>query len=196
MGAEVTTLLTDFKVITPEIVAQSTSKAKRKKAASLEPSHIEQKTDAPPAKKKAKKAPMKPQNTLDNQLPPPITFQTILRVEKPPPPVAGKAKASAKPTYLEMEPFQFTITGTFAEFLDNIAKTLPCPRNNLVTQGMQWKMEKPKNADPHPLNSEVGFKSIIDKVSAAQNKDRTIILFIKPPAKPVPDERVSPSLSY
>ena len=69
MGAEVTTLLTDFKVITLEIIAQSTSKAKCKKAVSLEPSHIEQKTDAPPAKKKAKKAPMKPQNILDDQLP-------------------------------------------------------------------------------------------------------------------------------
>ena len=129
-------------------------------------------------------------DALDPNASPAIGFKTILRVEKPPPPLASKQKSS-KPSYLKLEPFEFTTIGTFVEYLDAIAHALPCPRNNLVTTGMLWKMEKPKTADPHPLTTDAGFKALIEKVSTQKVGDRTIILYVKPPMKPVIDERVS-----
>jgi len=147
--------------------------------------------EATPAAKKPKRNVTAPKATApDNSTASPITFKTIIRVEKPLP-LSGKGKTPTKPTYLELEPFEFSTTGSFNEYLNAVAIALPCPRLNLVTTGMQWKPEKPKNADPHPLSSAIGFKSIIDKISVSKPSERTVILFTKPPLKPIPDERVS-----
>jgi hypothetical protein len=154
------------------------------------------KPDAPstkvtkPARKKKKAEAQLVTDTLDHDTTPCIGFKTILQVEKPPSLLALKQKSS-KPSYLELEPFEFTTIGTFAEYLDTIAHALPCPQSNLVTTGMLWKMEKPKTADPHPLMTNAGFKALIEKVSTQKAGDRIIILYLKPPMKPISDERVS-----
>jgi hypothetical protein len=177
--------LAGFKIMTPETIARKNGKKRP-----AEPSDTT--TDTPstkPARKK-KKAEAQLADVADPDASPAIVFKTILRVEKPPPSLGSKQK-SLKPSYLELEPFEFTTIGTFAEFLDAIARALPCPRNNLVTTGMLWKTEKPKTADPHPLTTDAGFKALIEKVSTQKVGDRTIILHVKPPMKPINDERVS-----
>jgi hypothetical protein len=179
--------LAGFKIITPETIARKNGKKRP-----AEPSDTT--TDTPstkPARKK-KKAEAQLADVSDPDASPAISFKTILRVEKPPPSLGSKQKSS-KPSHLELEPFKFTTADTFAEYLDAIAHALPCPRNNLVTTGMLWKTEKPKTADPHPLTTDAGFKALIEKVSTQKVGDRTIILYVKPPMKPINDERVSSS---
>jgi hypothetical protein len=177
--------LTGFKVITSETIARK-NHTKR----TAEPTDMT--TDAPSAKpaRKRKKVEAQPADVSDPDHSPAIGFKTIWRVEKPPPPLASRQKSS-KPSYLELEPFEFTTIGTFVEYLDAITHALPCPRNNLVTTGMLWKTEKPKTADPHPLTTDAGFKALIEKVSTQKVGDQMIILYMKPPMKPVVDERVS-----
>jgi hypothetical protein len=72
--------------------------------------------EATPAAKKPKRNITAPKATVsDNSTTSPVTFKTFIHVEKPLS-LSGKGKTLTKPTYLELEPFEFSTTGSFDEY--------------------------------------------------------------------------------
>ncbi|KAF8576350.1 hypothetical protein K439DRAFT_1664659 [Ramaria rubella] len=58
-------------------------------------------------------------------------------------------------------PAMFSITTAFHEFLLELARSTPCPREALVVQSLTWRPEKPKDAPERSLSSEHGYAALI-----------------------------------
>jgi hypothetical protein len=166
-----------FKVFTPETIGQDLHKWDLSKAVNID----SMPNDAPQPKKMKTKAMRGHKATPNDTSALPVSFKTIIFIKKNVPPVSAKQKLAAKPAFHELEPFEFTTDRSFPDYLDTVAATLPCPHHHLVTTRMQWKSEKPKNTDSHPLTSAIGFKSLVNKMLGAKVNDWMIILFVKPP---------------
>ena len=193
-------------VSNPEIVAkkakakQAKERAAAKKALAQDIGKRKQKdvdvdsgeTDAGSPHKKARKARESKRkgttdvNTDDDGDKPAFAISAYIHVLRqtvtsaPPKPCAKKPEDE----YLQRGSFQFQSTDTYDDFLQFLAKTLPCPSpNHIASSKITWKPQKPLKAEALPLGGSLGFSIMINEL--ASKPSRVIILTMLPPAKPV-----------
>ena len=103
----------------------------------------------------------------------------------PPPPqtrVTAKSKAR-QPQIHKSGPLIFNTSLSHAEFLDQLATTVPCRRVALPESQLRWKFEKPINGDEKPLSGEVGYRAMVE-AARERKKDRVLVIAMPPPQEP------------
>jgi len=83
-------------------------------------------------------------------------------------------------------PFTFSSSLAYKPFLSLIAKAVRCLPTSLVASQMQWKFDRPGNAQPRPIMDEVGYSVMISTI-VGRHKDFVISITMPPPAPSVQD---------
>ncbi|KAK7434018.1 hypothetical protein VKT23_020417 [Stygiomarasmius scandens] len=95
-----------------------------------------------------------------------------------------KAKA-AEQAYIQRGPIQFSSAVSYSEFLQTLAKALPCPPENIRENTLFYKPQKPQNSAELPFGSEISYTAMITEFeSRTSRQGYSMIIKMDPPAKP------------
>jgi hypothetical protein len=145
-------------------------------------------TLAPKRKKPA------PDTDSESDTPLAVDITAYIHVLRPLAPPTVRSRGGKKPEeeYMQRGPFRFTSDITYGEFLDAIAKALPCPSAEyVVASKVTWRPQKPLKAPPLPLGGTVGFSIMVEQTAMKKADARVIILTMPAPTKPTEEKVVS-----
>lgn len=120
-----------------------------------------------------------------------IQTTVYIMIPKNQAPATSKGRAKSQTVDpLQKGPFTLLSTDSYDIFLDKVSDTLPCRRQNIHENKLQWKPKTPKNADLLLVGGEKGYPVMVEEISGRRT-GRIILLFMPAPAEPMEEETVS-----
>ncbi|KAK1221794.1 hypothetical protein PQX77_015388 [Marasmius sp. AFHP31] len=99
-----------------------------------------------------------------------------------------KRKQPKEDSWLEKPGFKFASDNTYDEFLEAVARILPCDVDNLAVESFRWRPTKPASAKTLIIGNDDGYQALL--LNARQDtKGRLILLYMDPPLKPAAPAR-------
>lgn len=105
---------------------------------------------------------------------PPLTRVGTCTIKAPPPKITPRG------------PFTFSSSLVYKPFLSLVAKAVRCLPTSLVASQMQWKFDRPGNAQQRPIMDEVGYNVMITTI-VGWHKDFVISISMPLPAPSIQD---------
>jgi hypothetical protein len=121
-------------------------------------------------------------------------MSVYLYVETPPPPALNVRKRATRPPptqTTELGPYIFNSSINYTDFLRILADGCCTKTANLAIDTLQWKFDRPGNAQKKPLSTKTAFDVMIQSLKD-RHKDYVFSVYMRPPL-PVKKELVRQS---
>ncbi|KAK1225427.1 hypothetical protein PQX77_011637 [Marasmius sp. AFHP31] len=108
-----------------------------------------------------------------------------------------KHKRAKEDSWLEKPGFKFPSDKTYTEFLEAVAKILPCDVDNLAAESFRWKPTKPASAKTLIIGNDDGYRALLEN-ARQDSKEQLMICHqsLLPPFARQDAGAEAPSLDY